>query len=728
MYIGDGVLKIMNHAKKRKLYIFFLCCSLLIAGCGRLESDTSSENTVSSFREEYYMTEQTLPNPDEALQTEGEMKELLYCMQEETIYRVTLFPKDDSIGRDRPAWGIQLLKAPYKEWDSYLIYNDEWIDGKKYYAYNFCVAPGGSIWVILWDNEDYFLAEWKEGQLESPKKITEEFVKFDIRNNCIWNMDGSGNHYFYYENDYIVYDKDFVEKTDVSIKGSIEKIIPAPGGKVFWFGKQSNSAYLGLYGLDENESSKGSDIQLDSNKEGHIKMDEQNNIIMADRQGVWKQGQKAELLCSYVNNSILCEQVRDISILNSEKMLLLARDGKDEKILTVIKGENTERAGKTEITIATEAGTFLERYIVMFNRQSEEFYLTLWPWISSEESYLEYSDRMQLEISTGKGPDLVDDTIIDLEVYAKQGLLYPLDKELDLSKGQFVEAALETGKIDGTTYGIPISFNIRAMQVGKTVAGVRDKWTRNEFMQRADELAPDSLIGRARAWDIVYYLACWDEQDDTFVDWENGTCHFETSEFIELLEFAKRFEETRYISADLYSKNLKKGEMFADCSIFGDLQYYLYLCRLCDGEGVFIGYPSVKGNGIYVEGDNFAINNHSKNKEGAIAFLQFLLSEEVQKNGVEYGIGFPVRTDAMQYAVELAKNQKEDLNTYRMSEEQEEAFWDMIQRAKPKGRKYTRILDILYEETEAYFTGNKSIEEVVSLIQNRVQLYLDEQQ
>ena len=673
------------------------------------------------------MLEQTLPNPDKALGAEGEMKELLYCIQEETIYRITLFPKDDSIGRDRPAWGIQLLKAPYEEWNSYLIHNDEWIEGKEYYAYNFCVAPDGSIWVILWDNEDYFLAEWKEGHLESPRKITEEFVKFDIRNTCIWNMDGSGNHYFYYQNDYIVYDMDFVEKTDVSIKGSIEKIISAPSGKAFWLGKQSNSAYLGLYGVDEDELAKGSDIQLDINKECHISIDEQNNIIMVDRQGVWKQGQKAELLCSYVNNSILCEQVRDISILDSEKMLLLARDGNDDKLLTVIKGENPARTEKTEITIATMAEPFLERYIVMFNKQSEEYYVTLWPWISSDESYLEYSDRLQLEISTGKGPDLVDDTIIDLEVYAKQGLLYPLDNELELTKGQFVEAALETGRINGITYGIPISFDISTMLVGKTVAGGRDKWTRNEFMQRADELAPDSLVGKARAWDIVYYLACWDEQDDTFIDWANGTCNFETPEFIELLEFAKRYEENRFIFADFYSKNLKKGEMFANCAIIGGLQYYLYLCRLCDDESVFIGYPSVKGNGIYVEGDNFAINNHSKNKEGAIAFLQFLLSEEVQKSGVEHGIGFPVRTDALQYAVELAKNQEEDLNTYRMSEEQEEAFWDMLKKAEPKSRKYTRVLDILYEETEAYFTGDKSSEEVAFLIQNRVQLYLDEQ-
>ena len=38
------------------------------------------------------------------------------------------------------------------------------------------------------------------------------------------------------------------------------------------------------------------------------------------------------------------------------------------------------------------------------------------------------------------------------------------------------------------------------------------------------------------------------------------------------------------------------------------------------------------------------------------------------------------------------------------------------------------VWQIIREESEAYFTGDKSIEEVADIITNRVQLYLDENQ
>ncbi len=43
-------------------------------------------------------------------------------------------------------------------------------------------------------------------------------------------------------------------------------------------------------------------------------------------------------------------------------------------------------------------------------------------------------------------------------------------------------------------------------------------------------------------------------------------------------------------------------------------------------------------------------------------------------------------------------------------------------------RRMKPVWQIIREESEAYFTGDKSIEEVADIITNRVQLYLDENQ
>ena len=54
----------------------------------------------------------------------------------------------------------------------------------------------------------------------------------------------------------------------------------------------------------------------------------------------------------------------------------------------------------------------------------------------------------------------------------------------------------------------------------------------------------------------------------------------------------------------------------------------------------------------------------------------------------------------------------------------------MRDRAEPgddeEDRRMKPIWQIIWEESEAYFVGDKSIEEVADIINNRVQLYLDE--
>ena len=53
---------------------------------------------------------------------------------------------------------------------------------------------------------------------------------------------------------------------------------------------------------------------------------------------------------------------------------------------------------------------------------------------------------------------------------------------------------------------------------------------------------------------------------------------------------------------------------------------------------------------------------------------------------------------------------------------------DMLENAAPRSYElYSQVLfEIIYEEAESYFDGDKPVEEVMRLIQNRVQLYLSE--
>ncbi len=49
----------------------------------------------------------------------------------------------------------------------------------------------------------------------------------------------------------------------------------------------------------------------------------------------------------------------------------------------------------------------------------------------------------------------------------------------------------------------------------------------------------------------------------------------------------------------------------------------------------------------------------------------------------------------------------------------------LINQAKPVSLGITQILEMINEDAAGYFEGQKSVDEVVKVIQNRVQLYVD---
>ena len=61
-----------------------------------------------------------------------------------------------------------------------------------------------------------------------------------------------------------------------------------------------------------------------------------------------------------------------------------------------------------------------------------------------------------------------------------------------------------------------------------------------------------------------------------------------------------------------------------------------------------------------------------------------------------------------------------------MTEKMVEDIRDYAERARYTPTRTKPILSIIYEEAGSYFAGDKPIEEVIDLIQNRVQVYLNE--
>lgn len=133
------------------------------------------------------------------------------------------------------------------------------------------------------------------------------------------------------------------------------------------------------------------------------------------------------------------------------------------------------------------------------------------------------------------------------------------------------------------------------------------------------------------------------------------------------------------------------------------------------------------------------MNSASQIKEGVWAFLEYLLSEEYQSTVTS----FPVREDIFNESIarqaadwnrRAEHDPGQDMNNVSLLRWEE---YPEVTRADEDYIKYLAenaywdtslndILSILYEETGAFWTGDKSAEEAASIIQNRVALYLDE--
>lgn len=128
------------------------------------------------------------------------------------------------------------------------------------------------------------------------------------------------------------------------------------------------------------------------------------------------------------------------------------------------------------------------------------------------------------------------------------------------------------------------------------------------------------------------------------------------------------------------------------------------------------------------------LNANAANMDGAWEFVKFLLSEEAQEKLAETALSsMPVKKSVFEKLMdkEIANGPTEigmkkafEGPITRERADEIEAF---LESARVLPYKTEPILEIIREESRDYFNDSKSIEQVVSIIENRVQLYLDEQ-
>ena len=395
---------------------------------------------------------------------------------------------------------------------------------------------------------------------------------------------------------------------------------------------------------------------------------------------------------------------------------------------------STENIDKSIIVYGTMNLRYdVKKKIIQFNKTNDAYRVEVREYSNDQAG----QDRLSADIVSGNGPDIVDLSCIDADSFIDQGILADLntfiDEDSTFSRDDFVENVFEVYENNGQLYGIPLSFTIDTMLAKTSVVGEEMGWN-IEDLQNIMETYPDGaeIVEFYGKTDILEKLLT--AGVEAYVDWGNGTCSFDSEEFIRLLELVNSFPDyaSSTESDDSTYLKLKENRLLLVELHMQRVGDYLMNAAIFEEPVTAIGYPSTEGSGTLIRANgSIGILEQSENKEGACN----LLGEDFQ-DSIE--AAFPVRESSLQKVFELV--QQEDLNfsvgiemaggfTYTQqaaTDEEIAQIRKIIDNAQGTTSSNAVLNNIIAEEVSPYFNGQKSVEDVVSIIQSRAEIYVSE--
>lgn len=401
--------------------------------------------------------------------------------------------------------------------------------------------------------------------------------------------------------------------------------------------------------------------------------------------------------------------------------------------------------GKEEIQFADSSfSAVFKEIIVDYNKQSNRYEIIPVEF-NGDLSFDDQRDRMQVEITGGKGPDILSNYVFqnfDMRPLAEAGALTDVTDFLAGQEG-LCEKVVEINRVNGRLYGVPYLFSLDGMVTSEKWAADREDWTMEYCTQKMKESGCSVFIAAPGGWNretaglqVLHSLGVGQDGIQLFVDREKGISSFEQQEFIDLLEFSKRYADPVTRESERY--RVAEGECFCSYGEIFSFKSFWYLTELCEGEPAYVGFPGPEGGVYSLSAKSAYINEASNHKEGALDFLKYLLSEEVQRKLTTENEGFAVKQNLLEDMWKEAKKEILDENTgYEMNgifyiprvmtDEEETIFWQMLENAVYSySAGENDIWDIVWNEASPFFYGEKSAEETAQVIDNRVQIYLNE--
>lgn len=566
-----------------------------------------------------------------------------------------------------------------------------------------------------------------------------------------WSNNDSGNSVSSDEYFTLVIGEDGSQKGRIPSDGYTSRLVGLADGTVASIGY--GDAGCELRPLDVGAMKEQTDKAIEVPSDTVSVLDEKN-LLVTEGSSVYKYNldtKEKEEFFSWMDCNISSSSVSSYGVLSDGRIAAYLQNwnsnGNQTEIALIKEVDASEVADTVNLTLACMwTGSDVEEKVIAFNKSQDKYHITMKSYGDGAEEYEDAVNSFNTAVTSDSNIDLVLFNDYSQAInFASKGLnvdLYGLlDKDTELSRDDFLPNVLTACEYDGKLAILPQTFTLQTV-IGKADdVGTTPGWTVSD-MKALIASKPEGTqlfwgMDRTSALTALMSLGYND-----FINWEDASCNFDSQEFIDVLDFANMFPEEFEYRDDMEDSTvlLSQGKQLLDTYYLSDFEQVQMYRAIFGGPTTFIGYPTSEGNGAMLSLNNIiGISNSCKDVDGAWQFLRtFYLPKKSSDGDSDYTYGFSIRKDDFEkYCQNAMKADSDGGSTWGWGEfevEIQPATQEDVDQVKDlvynttavSGAVSDDITNIINEEAAAYFSGQKSAEDVAKIIQSRMQVYLSE--
>ncbi len=418
---------------------------------------------------------------------------------------------------------------------------------------------------------------------------------------------------------------------------------------------------------------------------------------------------------------------------------------KTPKILVLKKSEKNPNAGKKIITAAAVGETYLDypvcEAIRIYNDTNEEYYIQL-DYHYDVHSVMAFSqtgddadermgiyyknagslfDQLAIDMASGDGPDIILNAGKIRQIQTEKHLLNLnsyLQGKSGISTEGFFSNVIDAVKVDGNLLYMPVGFTVSGIPVKQ--ADIRNGqigFTYEEYAKYVDEISTkgDPMVDtRLGILSLLY-------------PYVSGQCiqgkdvNFDNESFRSLCEYVK------YNVPDNHDPDIGldgTATYRGIGSFFSENQYL-------SSKVTLLGFPSADGSGPAISVDTsigISASAPSTIADGAWEFIKSCMSDDIQDLVARNDCN-PMSRSVFDSTAQIA------LKNYNWSDQAQGMFIDetaidtyrkIIESASVIDSADPTILSVINEELPPYFLDQKSLDDVLAILKNRVTTIINE--